>query len=92
MHPVVGSKFRVEFAQADSAWVAYASEPVEWDCRAATALNFTVVTEKFAGSVRLALANNCSAGSDPHHRCSVRGQPDDHSAYEALLDRHAPYS
>ena len=32
-----------------------------------------------------------SAGSDPHHRCSVRGQPDDHSAYEALLDRWAPY-
>ena len=48
-----------------------------------------MLTEKFAGSVRIALANNCSTGADPHHRCSVRGQPDDHSAYEALLDRHA---
>jgi endo-1,3(4)-beta-glucanase len=88
--PTKGTKFRVEFTESDSAWVAYASEPVAWDCSRTSASAFAVqLSERFSGSVRLALANNCSTGADPHRRCTVSGQPDDQKAYEALLDSHA---
>ena len=39
------SLYHIWLQLSDSAWVAYSSQPVEWDCSESTLLNFTVRAE-----------------------------------------------
>lgn len=96
-HLVDGTRLAIHLAQSDETWHVYAEPalPLRVEATAGPSPEASVFggavrlrsERPWVGTIRLALANNCTAGVSRH--CPAPATPRNGSAMAALLDAHA---
>jgi hypothetical protein len=85
----VGSRFELSFVQSDETWVLYAERPLAMACNNDAARMSLDALEPYEGTLRAAMANNCTSGRSAFH-CLTRPPADPVApVFVALLDAHA---
>jgi endoglucanase Acf2 len=85
----VESHLELQFIASDMTWLVFFSEPTTVECwNADNQFQLRSISPMTLGMVRVALANNCTTGSNPMY-CASGGAPTDQSAFTEQLITHA---
>ena len=86
---LVNEYLELKFIASDMTWLVFFSEPTTVECwNAENKFQLRSVEPMVEGMVRVALANNCTTGSNPQY-CVQGGIPQEQTEFKNLLIAHA---